>query len=68
MYVTYMYIVDFYKLMLCILACDSGTWGVNCSNNCGQCVNDTSCDVVNGECVYGCNPGWKGTHCTESKF
>ena len=55
-------------IYLCILDCDSGTWGVNCANNCGQCHSGTVCDAVNGECQLGCKPGWKGHLCNESKF
>ena len=58
----------FPKFMLCILACDNGTWGVNCTDNCGQCRSGTVCDVVNGECPFDCNPGWKGKLCNECKF
>ena len=54
--------------ILLILDCASGTWGVNCINKCGQCRNGTVCDAVNGECQFGCNPGWKGNPCNESKF
>ena len=41
---------------------------MNCTNECGQCLNDTVCDVENGTCLSGCNPGWKGFRCNEGRF
>lgn len=35
------------------LACDEGTYGFNCNKQCGQCINQTTCDVQTGHC-QGC--------------
>ena len=43
--------------------CDSGYWGVNCSNECpggaeNPCFGNGLCDVETGECK--CHPNWQG--------
>nr|XP_022311825.1 receptor-type tyrosine-protein phosphatase epsilon-like isoform X1 [Crassostrea virginica] len=50
----------------CDLECDTGTYGLNCSEKCGACL-DTSCYHVNGSCYKGCQPGWQRTElCDEA--
>ena len=46
----------------CLLftACSSGSFGLNCANQC-QCKNSAECDAVTGECF--CAPGWVGSAC-----
>lgn len=41
--------------------CSSGTYGENCTYQCGGCLNAVSCDHVNGTCFEGCTPGWQTT-------
>lgn len=48
-------------LFLTIVECNSGTYGENCTYQCGECINDMICDHVNGKCSEGCKPGWKTT-------
>ena len=48
-------------------ACPSGTYGRNCSQECGPNCNPT-CDRFNGVCELGCSPGWKGPHCNTSNY
>lgn len=48
-------------LFLKIVECDSGTYGENCSYQCGECINDMICDHVNGKCSDGCKTGWQTT-------
>lgn len=44
-----------------IIECNSGTYGKNCSYQCGECLNAVTCDHVNGTCSEGCKPGWQNT-------
>ena len=45
--------------------CSDGTFGQNCTEECGECLGKEQCDHVNGTCVNGCNPGYYGITCTE---
>lgn len=51
------------------IACNDGTFGHGCINNCsGQCVDDSVCNKQTGQCDMGCNPGYKNTFCNESTY
>ncbi|XP_062576188.1 multiple epidermal growth factor-like domains protein 6, partial [Saccostrea cucullata] len=40
--------------------CPKGFYGRNCSQSCGHCANDVTCDKVTGACLSGyCEPGWR---------
>lgn len=43
------------------IECKSGTYGENCTYQCGECINAVSCDHVDGTCSEGCKPGWQMT-------
>ncbi|XP_022313927.1 uncharacterized protein LOC111118655 [Crassostrea virginica] len=45
--------------------CSFGRYGTNCSQVCGHCVVNTTCDVT-GVCAYGCVSGWRGRRCLEA--
>ena len=47
-------------------ACDNGTFGLNCSETCGQCID--YCNIADGMCPTGCLPGWKGNMCMQGKM
>lgn len=47
--------------------CTNGTYGANCGSTCGQCRNDADCDPISGMCTFGCDPGWQGLRCQQSK-
>lgn len=41
------------------LACDDGSYGYDCVNNCsGHCLNGSHCNKQAGHCDKGCNPGY----------
>ncbi|KAL5011654.1 hypothetical protein ScPMuIL_010205 [Solemya velum] len=44
--------------------CIPGFWGEKCHVECGKCWGG-GCDSLNGECVEGCEVGWKGMRCEE---
>lgn len=47
--------------------CDGGNFGQDCSNKCGNCLQNEQCHHINGSCMNGCNPGYYGTYCSKSK-
>lgn len=59
----YLYIFDHY---FCYLACERGLFGENCINECIKTCDD--CNDVNGQCDYGCLPGWTGYFCQKRNF
>lgn len=48
--------------------CQNGTYGQDCRDTCGFCLNDEDCSTVNGTCVQGCLPGYTGDKCKIRKF
>lgn len=46
-----------------IEACKHGYYGENCTNTCGNCSNNQTCNNVNGTCIDGCSEGFKGDFC-----
>uniref|UniRef100_K1R1S9 protein-tyrosine-phosphatase n=1 Tax=Magallana gigas TaxID=29159 RepID=K1R1S9_MAGGI len=45
--------------------CDRNTFGQNCSERCGHCLNNEQCHHVDGNCTNGCDPGFYGISCIE---
>lgn len=54
-----LYIYSALKNVLAV--CDAGKFGQNCSENCGNCRNGSSCNHVNGSCSEGCLNGFNYT-------
>ena len=54
-----------FKINVClIVACDVGTYGLNCTEKCsGHCRNGTFCNFISGHCGFGCDPGYTGYDC-----
>lgn len=50
------------------LGCDNGTYGNDCNNTCGHCINNESCFHTNGSCLNGCDPGFTGNMCLTSRY
>ncbi|PVD24706.1 hypothetical protein C0Q70_15191 [Pomacea canaliculata] len=46
----------------CNKTCKPGTYGQDCVQTCGNCMQDT-CDPVNGTCKGDCDNGWEGVLC-----
>ncbi|KAH3781700.1 hypothetical protein DPMN_159602 [Dreissena polymorpha] len=53
--------------MLIIAVCDDGTYGPTCSGRCGFCQDGAACHKETGTCPAGCQGGWKGDLCIQSK-
>ncbi|XP_048255257.1 multiple epidermal growth factor-like domains protein 10 [Haliotis rufescens] len=49
----------------CAQKCRTGSFGENCTGECGQCRDD-NCHHVNGTCLTGCNDGWTNLTCTQT--
>ena len=49
--------------------CDIGLFGEGCAKRCSvHCAgSDNTCNNVNGTCNMGCDPGYKGSLCIQSK-
>lgn len=48
------------------LACDDGSYGYDCVNNCsGHCLNGSHCNKQAGHCDKGCNPGYTNDNCSK---
>lgn len=51
-----------------VAECLLGIYGKDCLNKCSEnCMNSTSCDRFTGHCDGGCNTGWTGDTCDQSK-
>ena len=48
--------------------CYNNMYGAGCTETCGQCRDSKPCHHINGSCVDGCAPGFKGTLCVEGKI
>lgn len=61
------YIARINRTVLILTVCDSGWYGLNCMQRCiGLCLNNVSCNHVNGQCDGGCAYGWHGQYCNET--
>lgn len=49
-----------------LLECPKGQYGRTCSRQCGNCLNEMSCDHISGACYDGCSSGWMGDKCDQS--
>ncbi|KAH3843798.1 hypothetical protein DPMN_117329 [Dreissena polymorpha] len=61
----------YYQTAGCNTECGGNTYGLNCALTCGRCGwggnrTATTCYHVTGDCLSGCQYGWKGRLCNES--
>ena len=52
--------------------CDTNHYGVLCSDvcsdrHCDETNGKSTCNGITGQCGNGCDPGWTGVDCTQSK-
>ena len=52
---------------ICYLACEFGFYGDQCTQECGNCHNQTNCRHTNGSCASGCDVGFHGDLCKTGK-
>ncbi|KAJ8305299.1 hypothetical protein KUTeg_015844 [Tegillarca granosa] len=45
--------------------CRSGTYGLNCTDKCGNCKVNTGCNQISGACEEDCKDGWLFPTCME---
>lgn len=46
-----------------ISACDEGSYGGDCNETCGHCLDVKQCSKINGTCLTGCDTDYKGDMC-----
>lgn len=47
--------------------CPAGFYGHACQESCStNCNVSGTCDKVTGQCIGGCQPGWKESKCDKS--
>ena len=51
-------------MTLMFTECKDKKYGLNCSENCGNCRDLRQCHYINGSCLNGCSPGFQGKKCT----
>ncbi|XP_065943686.1 uncharacterized protein [Magallana gigas] len=56
---------DGFKGEMCEKECLQGLYGKACSLQCGKCLNEVSCDHINGTCLGVCLSGWTGDKCDQ---
>ena len=50
------------------IACENGTFGIDCNQTCGKCLENSVCNRVNGTCGRGCDAGYIGDLCKTRTF
>ena len=48
---------------MAVSACPDHFYGEGCTEKCGTCKDNTSCDKAYGYCLYGCAEGYTGDNC-----
>lgn len=43
--------------------CDMNMFGQNCRSKCGHCVNNETCNHIDGQCIKGCAIGFQWPKC-----
>ena len=51
-----------------LTACANGTFGTNCTEDCGNCLDEEFCNFETGTCPSGCAPGWTGEFCKDGRL
>lgn len=61
--------LKFKKKMKChyLKGCTQGWYGKDCKEKCGHCLDENRCFHINGTCISGCQPGYKGLLCKSSE-
>ena len=52
-------------MKIIISECVNNTYGLDCTETCGNCLGSMPCHHINGSCVYGCAPGFTGDKCAQ---
>ncbi|KAK6180306.1 hypothetical protein SNE40_012488 [Patella caerulea] len=59
-------ITNIKNVCLVLTDCEAGSYGDNCTSKCGNCADETSCDIITGTCgLVGCADGFQGPSCKE---
>lgn len=69
LYINYLCIFSLFffdKRYISFIACLHGYYGGKCAEKCGNCLNNETCNNVNGTCTDGCTEGFKEDLCKTS--
>ena len=67
-FICYQYVIFLLSVhSIVLVGCSNMTFGQDCNNTCGHCLNNDVCHHVNGTCLRGCNPGYHGDLCATRK-
>lgn len=55
-------------LLFVIGDCEIGSYGVDCSETCGHCLDVRQCSNSNGICLKGCDAGYQGAICKTREY
>lgn len=58
-------------MLMCLfvsIACNAGSYGVNCNETCGHCRNSYECFHIDGLCMNGCEVGYSGSMCKSGMY
>ena len=50
------------------LECGNNTFGKGCTGVCGHCSENEQCHHINGSCLNGCDPGFRGLKCDQGNY
>lgn len=50
-----------------VVECIHYKYGLDCSQSCGHCTENKQCNHITGLCTHGCDPGYMGSQCIQSK-
>ena len=48
--------------------CDKFRYGQNCSEECGHCKDNKTCNPIDGVCNNSCSPGFTGEMCKKGIY
>lgn len=50
------------------IACNTGSYGIDCKERCSNCLDVYKCLYTNGTCLTGCVAGYQGNLCKTREF
>lgn len=60
--------IGFLIIETSLTGCEKGSFGIDCQNRCGHCLDHDQCYHTNGTCLTGCDVGYQGHLCTTRRY